>query len=92
MSDPICIKATLDGTVQGVFFRKNALKKANQHKLTGWVKNQKDGSVELVVCGASEDIALFNEWIQAGGPPAAEINVFHWDEIPFEPFDSFEIR
>lgn len=39
------------GRVQGVGFRYYAVNKANQLRLTGWVKNLPDGTVEMEVQG-----------------------------------------
>ena len=39
------------GRVQGVGFRYYAVNKANQLGLTGWVKNLRDGTVEMEVQG-----------------------------------------
>ena len=39
------------GTVQGVGFRYYAQMKAVQHKITGWVKNTDQGTVEMVAVG-----------------------------------------
>ncbi len=47
------------GRVQGVGFRYTANNAANQHHLTGYVKNEYDGSVTVEVQGAEEAIYLF---------------------------------
>lgn len=50
------------GRVQGVFFRANTRRKALELKLTGWVRNMPDGSVEAVVegpDGAIEELVGF---------------------------------
>lgn len=44
------------GRVQGVGFRYYAVQKAEQLGLAGWVRNRYDGSVEMEVEGAEEDI------------------------------------
>lgn len=43
--DTLCIKATISGKVQGVFFRQGTLEKARELNLTGWVKNLANGDV-----------------------------------------------
>ncbi|SEK61366.1 acylphosphatase [Pseudobutyrivibrio ruminis] len=47
------------GRVQGVGFRYTANNAANQYHLTGYVKNEYDGSVTVEVQGAEEAIYLF---------------------------------
>jgi len=44
------------GRVQGVGFRYTAQRIAQQHAVTGYVKNLRDGRVELLVEGAREEI------------------------------------
>jgi acylphosphatase len=44
------------GRVQGVGFRFTAFDKANRHQLTGFVRNLRDGTVEMLIQGNSDDI------------------------------------
>lgn len=44
------------GRVQGVGFRFTALRIADRHKLTGWVRNLRDGTVEMLAQGPADDI------------------------------------
>jgi acylphosphatase len=39
------------GKVQGVSFRVTLRERAIKHKLTGWVKNTRDGAVEALLHG-----------------------------------------
>jgi len=50
------LHATVTGHVQGVFFRDFVRTEARRLRLTGWVRNAPDGSVEVVAEG--EDVAL----------------------------------
>ncbi|RVU97898.1 acylphosphatase [Coriobacteriales bacterium OH1046] len=47
------------GTVQGVGFRWTCREIANGRGLTGWVRNELDGSVSLEIQGEAEDVAVF---------------------------------
>jgi len=47
------------GRVQGVGFRYTALRTARNFEVTGYVQNQMDGSVELVVEGESPQVEEF---------------------------------
>jgi len=44
------------GRVQGVGFRFTAHRMAGRHDLTGFVRNLRDGTVEMLAQGNSEDI------------------------------------
>ncbi len=44
----------VSGIVQGVFFRKYTYEKANELKLSGWVKNLPNGNVELLIKGSKQ--------------------------------------
>lgn len=56
----------INGKVQGVGFRYLVYSAANSFKLTGWVKNNVDDSVELEVQGNSHEIELFIEKLKKG--------------------------
>ena len=63
---------TIRGKVQGVFFRKYALEKAQSLLLNGFVHNAPDGTVVIVAEGPNEDIKSLASWCQKG-PPLAEV-------------------
>lgn len=54
------------GYVQGVGFRFRAVNAARSLGLTGWVRNEWGGSVEMEVQGEKEAIDLLIERLQAG--------------------------
>ncbi len=54
------------GSVQGVGFRYKAKYAAMWHNLTGWVRNNWDGTVEMEVQGDQEAIAAAIEEIGSG--------------------------
>jgi acylphosphatase len=60
------------GRVQGVFFRANMKKVAEDLGLSGWVRNLQDGSVEAYVEGPEENVRKLVEWCHVG-PPAARV-------------------
>lgn len=61
------------GKVQGVYFRQNTRVVANRHKVTGWVRNLRDGRVEAVLEGNEMDVSELIEWFYAG-PPKAKVD------------------
>jgi acylphosphatase len=85
------IHARVIGKVQGVFFRYHAKKQAKLLKLTGWVKNLSDGSVEIVAEGKEEDLDKLMEWCRRG-PPFAKVNnlTFH-KAVYLGEFEEFKI-
>lgn len=48
-----------EGEVQGVGFRWTSRRLANEIGLTGWVRNEWDGSVSMELQGTSDQIARF---------------------------------
>jgi len=56
----------LSGEVQGVGFRWYVRAIARERHLPGWVRNNPDGTVEIVVEGSPEEITGFIGAIRAG--------------------------
>jgi len=54
------------GYVQGVGFRYFLLRKANQLGLTGWVRNNDDGTVEVVAEGPRQDLEQLQRAAEEG--------------------------
>jgi len=66
------VQLHITGVVQGVFYRASARDQAIALGLTGWVKNNPDGSVEALAEGPAEAIERFIAWCRRG-PPEAEV-------------------
>ncbi|MDD3680566.1 acylphosphatase [Mesotoga sp.] len=79
------------GRVQGVGFRYFALHTATSLGVTGFVRNEPDGSVEILCSGCDEEIDAFVERIDRG-PSYASITRTEIEGLPFKSFKSFEIR
>ncbi len=60
------------GNVQGVFFRHATHKYACENSLTGFVRNEPDGSVYIEAEGDSLALQQFVEWCNHG-PPHAKV-------------------
>ncbi len=58
--------------MQGVFFRANTQREAQQLGLTGWVRNLPDGSVEAVAEGERVNLERFVTWCHHG-PEHAQV-------------------
>lgn len=61
------------GLVQGVFYRESMRQRADQLKITGWVRNRADGTVEAVVQGEPIAVETLTDWARHG-PPAAKVD------------------
>ncbi len=90
MKKIICIRAIVHGKVQGVFYRDSARQQAEALGITGWVKNNKDGSVELHACGEGAKIQLLIDWLHQG-PERARVTKVDWNEIVLEEHEEFII-
>jgi len=60
------LHAIVSGRVQGVGFRYFVKNAALESKLSGWVRNLPDGTVELEVEGPDEDVEEFREKLWKG--------------------------
>ncbi len=91
--DTKTVKASIYGTVQGVFFRHHTQLQAEALGLRGWVKNCSDGSVEAVICGAEQDVDTMITWLHHG-PDSAHVVRVEIDETHQENLlpDHFEVR
>ncbi len=89
MANSIAILVRFTGRVQGVGFRFETARIAHDLPVTGYVRNEPDGSVELLVEGSPEAARQLLEEIQASRlgplirrmnsesiPPAGHYNVF----------------
>jgi acylphosphatase len=78
------------GTVQGVGFRFAAEDLGRDLELGGWVKNLKDGRVEIVAEGYEEVLKQFLDGIKVGFPSYITDTSIQWEAFTNE-FESFEI-
>jgi len=54
------------GHVQGVFFRDSCRQQADHHQVTGWVRNEYDGSVRACFEGAPDAVEAMVAWCRVG--------------------------
>lgn len=54
------------GKVQGVFFRASTREVATDLGITGWVKNEDDGSVKIQAEGTDEQLKEFLKYCEKG--------------------------
>jgi acylphosphatase len=75
----VCTRVRVEGRVQGVGFRAWVEREARALSLAGFVRNRRDGSVEALFCGASEDVAAMIARCRAG-PPASGVTAVRTEE------------
>ena len=85
------VRAIVTGRVQGVSYRASTADEAQRLGLTGWVKNRRDGSVELEAEGDADRVAALLAWCEHG-PPAARVSRVVVDELAPAGDDEFTVR
>lgn len=80
------------GRVQGVGFRWFVEREAHILGITGWVRNNEDGSVEVLASGTPEQLASLRLKLQQG-PRAARVDGVEESEAkPLAELNSFQVR
>lgn len=69
------VRVIVEGRVQGVGYRAFVVDEAQARGLMGWVRNLRDGSVEMVLSGGEADIASMIAACRRGPRLAAVTNV-----------------
>jgi acylphosphatase len=65
----------VSGRVQGVWFRGSTEAEARRLGVNGWVRNNPDGSVEVMAEGEPEAVRALAAWCRHG-PPGARVLTF----------------
>jgi len=84
------INITIEGKVQGVWFRDSTRKEANRIGLNGIVRNESDGSVYVEVEGSTDKLEEFEKWCHIGSDQS-EVSSVTVVEGQVVDFTSFEI-
>jgi acylphosphatase len=92
MAEKASVHATIQGRVQGVFFRASVEDRALALNLTGYVRNKPGNIVEVGVEGEKSNLEKLVEFLQVG-PPGANVKdiIVTWGEYTGG-FPSFRIR
>lgn len=85
------INILISGTVQGVFFRAHASKKADELGVTGFVMNQRGGRVYIEAEGEPEALEKLILWCKSG-PDSAEVSKIEIKEDKLVNFAGFKIK
>ena len=81
----------IGGRVQQVGFRASCSRRALDLGISGWVRNQSDGSVEVQAEGPPLALSELRAWCEVG-PPGARVLRVKPSQLPVTGDDWFEVR
>ena len=84
------VHVRVSGRVQGVFFRAEARSRAESLGLSGWIRNEPDGSVAAVFAGEPERVDSMVEWCRRG-PAGARVDEVEATDAADEPGHGFRV-
>jgi acylphosphatase len=88
----IRVRVCVRGHVQGVWYRGSAQQEASRLGVGGWVRNMRDGAVELEAQGPRERVDELVAWCRQG-PPSARVESVEVEPIePASEARGFTIR
>ena len=85
-----CVHVIVSGRVHGVGFRAFTAEEARPRRVTGWVRNLRDGTVEAVFCGSEIDVEEMLSCVKTG-PMGARVEQVFVDKWTGTSFDTFAI-
>ncbi|MDY0362446.1 MAG: acylphosphatase [Desulforegulaceae bacterium] len=91
MEDKKAVHLVIKGRVQGVAFRWYSMKKAVELEVTGYVKNNSNGNVEMFIEGKEKKVDSMLKWCKTGPPSADVQEVEEKVEDFFGKYSKFEI-
>ncbi|EST13396.1 acylphosphatase [Sporolactobacillus laevolacticus] len=88
----ISLHLVVEGRVQTVGFRYFTWQQANVYRISGWVRNREDGSVEIAAEGEETDIKQFVKTIKKGSPFSRikHVDIYEYSEP--KNYKLFEIK
>ena len=86
------VRAVVEGRVQGVWYRDSCRREAERFGVSGWVRNRRDGAVELEAEGERDAVDSLLEWARVGPSRAVVTRVTVADDLPVEGGQWFEVR
>jgi acylphosphatase len=89
-SMPLHYAIRISGRVQGVFYRASARAEAERLGLSGFVRNEPDGSVYAEAEGEREALDRFVDWCRRG-PPQARVERVEVEKGTVKGFKGFVV-
>jgi acylphosphatase len=86
------LQLQVTGRVQGVGYRASAQQQARKLGLSGFVRNQPDGSVYVEVTGSQPQVEKMIRWCQQGPPMARVVTVTVTEVAEDLTQEGFEIK
>ena len=84
-------RVVVHGFVQGVFFRDSLRRLAERNGVAGWVRNNRDGTVEAAVEGDPESVQRIVDYCRSG-PRGAHVDRVDVYEEEAEGASGFSVR
>lgn len=84
------VRLYIDGTVQGVFFRRFIKENAEKYNVKGFTRNLEDGRVEVFLEGNIDDVKRMIELCKKG-PRHAQIRKVEMKAEPFQDLKNFKV-
>lgn len=87
-----CLHSWVSGRVQGVFFRAATCQQAARLGLKGWVRNLRDGRVEVLACGEEPALEALQQWLRNGPEMARVERIEVREEVVPDGLEAFVVR
>ena len=84
------VSITIEGLVQGVFYRQSTKAIAIDSGITGEIKNKADGTVHIIATGTESQLEQLIKWCN-NGPEMAIVTNVKVEKIPLKTFKGFSI-
>jgi len=90
-ADDSAVRAVVRGAVQGVGFRDQAVRRAHEFGVLGWVRNEEDGTVRVHAEGAEDAVEALIAFLREG-PRGAEVEDVEVESVKVEGHEQFAVR
>ena len=88
--DRICVRCLVSGKVQGVWYRDSTRRQAEKLGISGSAVNLADGRVEVIACGARDQVEQLQAWLHQG-PTDARVSGVVCEEVEGQLANGFTI-